>query len=231
MRGPRPSIPKPRDNFALYCACASPLLDIEFPPGPQGRSPASLPARLWCGANRPRREELRKAPSETLELEPQRHRHLPRVERGAVASQTAAGLNQYAVLPIVPIIAGTDAVAAEIGVVEDVVHLRPEDEHPFLVLQREVLRERHVEVGHARSRNIDQAARSGVPKALRGLPNTVDRIRRGRLTAREWNLERGCVDELVAGSPVGAVAAGRRAALTRGHRGAADERGGLADAG
>src|ERR1035437_861859 len=166
-----------------------------------------------------------------LELEPKRHRHLPRVQRGGVTAQSAASLNQGAVLPIAPVVAGTDIPVAETGVVEDVVHLGPEHEHPLLVLQREVLGERHVEVGHARPRDNDQASRSGVPEALHVLSNTIVWIRRGRCTARIWNLPGGFVDELVAGRPVGAIAAGRRAALACRYGSPADERGRLADGG
>src|ERR1017187_5376728 len=153
-----------------------------------------------------------------LELEPQRHRHLARVRRTRVAAQSVAGLDQDAILPVVPIVVGAEVLTKETGVVEDVVHLGPEDEHPLLALQREVLGERHIEVGHARTGDIDQAAPSGVAEALQALPHTVVWIRRGRRTARVWNLERGFVDELVAGRAVGAVAGGRRAALAGPYR-------------
>ena len=57
-----------------------------------------------------------------LELEPQRHRHLPRIQRRGVAAQSVAGLDQDAVLPVVPIVVRTEVPATELRVVEDVVH-------------------------------------------------------------------------------------------------------------
>src|ERR1019366_8565493 len=98
-----------------------------------------------------------------LEPQTQRHRHLPRVERRCVTAQTAVGLHQYAVLPVVR---GTDVPATELRVVKDVIHLRPEQQHALLVLQREVLGERHVPVVRARTRNGYDTAGSGVPEAL-----------------------------------------------------------------
>src|ERR1039458_6371805 len=43
-----------------------------------------------------------------LELEPQRHRHLPRIQRRGVPAQRVTGLDQDAVLPVVPIVVGSE---------------------------------------------------------------------------------------------------------------------------
>src|ERR1035438_1630104 len=59
--------------------------------------------------------------SHPLELEPQRHRHLPRVQRACVTAQTAGSLHINAVLPVVPIVGGTDAPSIELRMVKDVV--------------------------------------------------------------------------------------------------------------
>src|ERR1019366_1887236 len=114
-------------------------------------------------------------------------------------------------LPVVPIVRGTDVPATELRVVKDVIHLRPEQQHALLVLQREVLGERHVPVVRTRTRNGYDTAGSGVAEAFHRFSDAHLRSGRRRVTARVRNLERAFVDELVARRPVGAVAAYRRA--------------------
>src|ERR1039458_6261418 len=102
---------------------------------------------------------------------------------------------------------------------------RSEQQHALLVLQREVLGERHVPVVRTRTRNGYDTAGSGVPEALHRFSYAHLRSGGRGVTARIRNRKHAFVDELVAGRPVGAVAACRRVALAGRYRGAANERG------
>src|SRR5450756_3076969 len=138
-----------------------------------------------------------------LELEAQRHRHLPRVRRRGVTAQAGVGLLQYASLPEGPRVRGSDVGAGELGVVEDVVRLRPEHDLPPLALQREDLGEGHAVVERARTGDRDEAARSGVSVTGHRLAHALLRSRPRRPTARVGNHENALIEKLIAGRPVG----------------------------
>ena len=99
--------------------------------------------------------------------------------------------------------------------VEDVVHLRPEEQLPLFGLEREALGERHIPVVHTRARDRQQLARPGVTEARHVLTDAQARIGLRRQAARQRDLERRVIEERVARRAVHSDVGIRRPALER----------------